>query len=195
VTVSLLSFLPPFSPFAICKDTTLRFSQSSFVLLLLCAFALGLLLPACNLQQSPAVTPTINPTQEQSAPTLAPTIFPSQLPLQSTPTQMSLTVAPLVVGTPVLVGTGAPTLNAALADDRYELTVRPGKTNIGVNLNLTLITGRVTLTLQGPTGIVWTQTFTASENSRIEVPITEGGTYEILVDIENFDGNYSLSWD
>lgn len=182
----------------------MRFSQSSFVLLLLCAFALGLLLPACNLQQSPAVTPTINPTQEQSAPTLAPTIFPSQLPLQSTlqppplqstPTQMSLTVAPLVVGTPVLVGTGAPTLNAALADDRYELTVRPGKTNIGVNLNLTLITGRVTLTLQGPTGIVWTQTFTASENSRIEVPITEGGTYEILVDIENFDGNYSLSWD
>ena len=51
------------------------------------------------------------------------------------------------------------------------------------------------MTMQGPDGVVWQKTFTTTENSRAEVTIQQGGTYEILVDINNFDGNYSISWD
>ena len=86
-------------------------------------------------------------------------------------------------------------MDAAAADDRYELQVRDGHT-IGVNYNITVTQGSVTMTMQGPDGIVWQKTFTATrENSRAEVTIQQGGTYEILVDINHFDGNYSISWD
>jgi hypothetical protein len=60
---------------------------------------------------------------------------------------------------------------------------------------VTITSGTINLTLQGPDGVVWQKTLTASETSRVEVPIKLGGTYEILVQIDRFDGNYSVSWD
>jgi hypothetical protein len=164
--------------------------------------AIGLLvfLSACNLQMSPALTPTIVVTQAQDVPptltpvpvgsTAQPTLAPPPLP---TPTVGIVTPIPLGVGTPGLTGTGVPTLSAALADDRYEIQVRPNAT-IGVNYTVNVITGSVTFTLQGPDGVLWQKTITATENTRVEVVVQQGGLYEVLVDINNFDGNYSLSW-
>jgi hypothetical protein len=110
----------------------------------------------------------------------------------STPLPGIPTVIPLG-GTPGS-GTLVPTLNPTDADQRYEMTVRDGKT-IGVNYEVTFTSGLITMTLQGPDGVVWQKTFTASETSRAEVTIRQGGTYEILVQIDRFDGNYSVSWD
>jgi hypothetical protein len=42
---------------------------------------------------------------------------------------------------------------------------------------------------------VWQKVFTASEAGRAEVQIEQGGTYEVLVDRENLDGSYAVSWD
>ncbi len=157
-------------------------------------------LAACNLQQvSPTSTP-ISVTDQQ--PDIGSTDIPSQptpLPLLSlTPNAVEQgglppTAVPLG-STPGVVGTGVPTLDSAAADDRYELQVRDGRT-VGVNYNVTVTQGSVTMTMQGPDGVVWQKTFTTTENSRAEVTIQQGGTYEILVDINNFDGNYSISWD
>jgi hypothetical protein len=162
-------------------------------------------LSACNLQQqgdpTPLVSITIHPQQATPTqalnpllPTLLPT--PTSLPLASlvavSPQPGIPTAIPLGVGTPNNALTS--TLNAAEADQHYELTVRDNKT-IGVNYIVTLVTGTVSMTLQGPDGVVWQKTLTVSETSRAEVPIKQGGIYEILVQIENFDGNYSVSWD
>lgn len=176
----------------------LRLSLPSFFILLL--------LSACNLQQQGDPTPTLDVTsQPQQEATLQPTL-PETLPtLRPTPTSLplaSLVAVTLQPGIPTAIPLGAstpsnaltPTLNAAEADQRYELTVRDNKT-IGVNYVVTLITGTVSMTLQGPDGLVWQKTLTVSETSRAEVAITQGGIYEILVQIENFDGNYSVSWD
>jgi hypothetical protein len=166
------------------------------------------LLAACNLQQGDP-TPTLNmtgqPPQDASPqpsltsplPTLRPT--PTSLPLASqsaaTPLPGIPTVIPLGGGTPGTPGgTLIPTLNPTDADQRYEMTVQDGKT-IGVNYVVTITSGTINLTLQGPDGVVWQKTLTASETSRAEVPIKLGGTYEILVQIDRFDGNYSVSWD
>jgi hypothetical protein len=164
-----------------------------------------LLLAACNLQLSPAVTPTavivtpeqqVVPTDIPAGDTLQPTLAPP--PLGATPTQFvpggtQPTVIPLG-GTPGLVGTGIPTLSAALADDRYEIQVRSNST-VGLNYTITLVTGTVTFTVQGVDGVLWQKTFTASETSRAEFTVQQGGMIELLVDIDRFDGNYSLNWD
>jgi hypothetical protein len=188
---------------------TMKLMSHFFRLHALIAICLiSLLLSACNLQQQGDPTPTLDvtsqpqqetlqPTQSESLPTLRPT--PTSLPLASlvavTPQPGIPTAIPLGAGT---AGTPSnaltPTLNAAEADQRYEMTVRDNKT-IGVNYVVTLITGTVSMTLQGPDGVVWQKTLTVSETSRAEVPIKQGGIYEILVQIENFDGNYSVSWD
>lgn len=171
-----------------------------------CLFVAALL-AACNLQQGD-VTPTLNATnrpQDASPqpsltaplPTLRPT--PTSLPVASlaavTPPPGIPTAIPLGGGTPgTSGGTLIPTLNPTDADQRYEMTVKDGKT-IGVNYVVTITSGTISMTLQGPDGVVWQKTLTASETSRAEVPIKLGGTYEILVQIDHFDGNYSVTWD
>jgi hypothetical protein len=181
---------------------SVSFFKSFFAACLLVAA----LLTACNLQQQGEATPTLNTTsQPQDAspqpsltapgPTLHPT--PTSLPLASvgavTPLPGIPTVIPLGGGTPGN-GTVIPTLNPTDADQRYEMTVKDGKT-IGVNYIVTITSGTISMTLQGPDGVVWQKTLTASETSRAEVPIKRGGTYEILVQIDHFDGNYSVNWD
>jgi hypothetical protein len=172
---------------------------------LFCLFAIiSLLLSACNLQQidpTPRVSITVQPQQATSTPALNPLLptlrpTPTSLPLAS----LSATTPLPGIPTPIPLGNGTPsnaltpTLNAAEADQRYEMTVPNNKT-IGVNYEVTLITGTVNMTLQGPDGVVWQKTLTTSETSRAEVPIQQGGVYEILVQIEQFDGNYSINWD
>ena len=173
-----------------------------FKLFLVVCLLVAVLLAACNLQQSIA-TPTLNATSQppqatatsaQILPTLRPT--PTSLPLASraavTPLPGIPTVIPLGGGTPG--GTLIPTLNPTDADQRYEMTVKDGKT-IGVNYVVTITSGTISMMLQGPDGVVWQKTLTASETSRAEVPIKLGGTYEILVQIDHFEGNYSVTWD
>jgi len=155
-----------------------------------------LLLSGCNLAFNPpppTTLPTFTP-EPQSVNTVAPTrtpfgaatqqptLLPPPLPTSNLPTAI-----PLGAG-------GTPTLNATLADQRYELQARPDHT-IGINYTITMTRGTVTLVLQGVDGLVWQQTFTAAETGRAEVPIKQGGTYEVLATIENFDGNFSITWD
>jgi hypothetical protein len=162
----------------------------------------ALLLTACNLQQQPPAPTTAAPTAE--APPAVASVTPDLRPtlllatLQPTPTPFFLVTAtlpaiPTVLNAPG--GSAQPTLDAALADERYEIQVRAGAT-IGVNYEITIgQRGTVTLSLQGPDGLVWQQVFTASETGRAEVTIEQGGTYEILVDHERLDGSYAISWD
>ena len=176
---------------------------------LLALFFISLVLSACNLQQQGDPTPTLEatsqpqpeatlqPTQAEALPTLRPT--PTSLPLASlaanTPQPGIPTAIPLGAGTAGAPGNAlTPTLDPALADQTYEITARPNDT-IGVNYEVTLITGTVNMTMQGPDGVVWQKTFTLSETSRAEVPVVQAGIYQILVQIENFDGNYAVSWD
>ena len=49
--------------------------------------------------------------------------------------------------------------------------------------------------LQGPDGLLWEKMFTATEVGREDVTIITGGLYEILVDRQNFSGNYAVSWE
>ncbi|MBZ0300113.1 MAG: hypothetical protein K8J31_10245 [Anaerolineae bacterium] len=163
--------------------------------------ALALLLAACNLQQQPPLSPTADDaltTPQQAATTTPPQAVTALPTLRPTPTQLTLvTVTQPAAPTPLDFNTGAgqPTLDAALADERYEIQVRSGAA-IGVNYEVTIGThGTVSMTLQGPDGVVWQQAFTASESGRKEVQIEQGGTYEVLVDRENLDGSYSVSWD
>lgn len=164
-------------------------------------FLFALLLAACNLQQGPQLTPT--------APTVAETplisvtdlpLLPSPAlpPLLPTPTQMTLvTQTPLTAPTPIGIdsgGSASPTMDVALADEHYELNARANST-VGINYDVTLTSGSVVMMLQGPDGLIWQKTFTATEKGREEVAITQGGTYEILVTHEHLDGNYSVSWD
>jgi hypothetical protein len=162
-----------------------------------------LLLAACNLQQQPATTPTPAPpdnSNPQTVPTVTPQ--PGMLPtLRPTPTQLTLTTVTslpqpttLDFGSEGTPGTPGPRLDSAQADDSYELQARAGST-FGLNYDITLIRGTVELYLQGPEGLLWQKTFTSSETGRHEITSAQGGTYEVLVDIENFDGNYALSWD
>ena len=43
--------------------------------------------------------------------------------------------------------------------------------------------------------MLWQKVFTASETGREEVQIEQGGAYVILVNRQNLDGSYSVSWD
>jgi hypothetical protein len=160
-----------------------------------------LFLAACNLQQQGEPTPTLSATQEQAA-TSTPVIEQTALPtLRPTPTSLSL-ATPIVsvtqqgIPTVLLPGTGTliPTVNPTGVAQRFEMTVRDGKT-IGVNYEVTMTGGSIRFTLQGTDGVVWQKTLTTSETTRVEVPIKLGGMYEILVNIDHFDGNFSVSWD
>jgi hypothetical protein len=163
-----------------------------------------LLLAACNLQQGEP-TSTISATEQveiSPQPTIAQTPSPT---LRATPTSLPLATqaafTPLP-GVPTVLAVGSstpnnaltPTLNPTDADQRHELRVRDGQT-VGVNYSVTLTGGSISFTMQGPDGVVWQKTLTTSETSRAEVTITQGGTYEILVQIDWLDGNYNVSWD
>lgn len=176
-----------------------RLSHLTYVLLL----AL-LVLAACNLQQGDP-TPTTSSTQQpqQDDDTQPTPSQPSLATLRPTPTSLPLVTQATSAqpGIPTAVPLGStpgnaltPTLNPAEADQRYELQARAGQT-VGVNYVVTITSGTIHFTMQGPDGVVWQKTLTTSETSRAEVPVTQGGTYEILVQIERFDGNYSVSWD
>lgn len=156
-----------------------------------------LLLAGCNLAFSPEA-PTAAPTQP-TEPEVANTLEPTRTPFGAATQPPTLLPPPLgTASVPTIIPVGAtagtPTLNAALADQRYELQVRADHT-IGVNYTITMTRGSVTLVLQGPDGLVWQQTFVASETGRAEVPVKQGGMYEVLATIENFDGNFNVSWD
>lgn len=165
---------------------------------------LVLLLAACNLQQQPVTTPTAQTPAEDANPQTVPTLTPQPgaLPtLLPTPTQLSLvTVTQLPLPTTIDFGsestpaTPGPRLDPAQADDHYQIEARAGAT-VGLNYDVTLERGTVELYLQGPEGLLWQKTFTSSETGRHEITNAAGGTYEVLVNIESFDGNYALSWD
>jgi hypothetical protein len=183
------------------KQFILRLRTLNFVL---CTV---LLLSACNLQQQGGATPTLNTTGQPEDVTPQPTLTSAQPTLRPTPTTFSLpttipstplpgvpTVIP-VGATPGTLGNGTliPTLNPTDADQRYEVTVKDGKTII-LNYVVTMTGGTLDFTLQGPDGVVWQKTLTTTETNRIEVPVKLGGTYELLVQIDHFDGNYSINW-
>ncbi|MBZ0285474.1 MAG: hypothetical protein K8L97_32390 [Anaerolineae bacterium] len=156
----------------------------------------ALLLSGCNLAFNPP-PPTTLPTFTAESESVN-TLEPSRTPFGTTAQPPTLLPPPLPTSnlpTAIPLGTaGTPTVNAALADQRYELQVRPNHT-IGVNYTITMTRGTVTLVLQGTDGLVWQQTFTTAETGRAEVPIKQGGMYEVLATIENFDGNFNISWD
>lgn len=159
-----------------------------------------LLLAGCNLQ---TLAPTPTPVESTAAADVTPTSLPSLTPLPDLTARPTL-VPPPLAETPTAVplgvssGTpnplaGEPTVDPATATQRYALTARAGKT-VGVNYNLIVTRGTVTLIMQGPEGVVWKQTFSATETGRVEVPV-QGGAYEILAQVERFDGSFDLSWD
>jgi hypothetical protein len=122
---------------------------------------------------------------------------PEQLQTRTQPGALATLLPPppgIAVTPGMTVGPDVPTMDAALADQRYEIEVRDGRT-VGVNYDVTVIRGSVLMVMQGPDGVVWQKTLTASETSRAEITVQQGGTYEVLVDIQNFDGQFQLSWD
>lgn len=160
-----------------------------------------LLLAACNLQQQPP-SMTAEPPSE-SDPQTAPSSVPagqstSQPTLLPTPTQITLvtaTLPPAPTTVDIIDGAGVATLDASQADERYPIEARSGAT-LGVNYEVTIgARGVVSMTVQGPDGLLWQKTFTTSETGRAEVQIKQGGTYEILVFRQNLDGSYAVSWD
>jgi hypothetical protein len=161
---------------------------------------IALLLAACNLQQGPV--PTLPPDTPPDSQIIATPTALDQIPalptLLPTPTQLIIVTTTPPVAAPTTIdfggGTGQPTIDAAFADERYAVEVRDGAT-IGMNYDVTINRGTISMILQGPDGVLWQQTFTASEAGRAEVQITQGGTYEVLVNRENLDGNYAVSWD
>lgn len=147
------------------------------------------LLAGCNLALTPA-TPTLESTIAPDA-----TLPPTRTSEPGNPTLAPPPFATNTVPTVVPLGINSTaTLDPALADQRYPLLVQPNNT-VGVNYTIVITSGSVTLFLQGTDGLVWQKTFTASETARAEVPVKQGGAYEILAQVENFDGSYSVTWD
>src|SRR5689334_3650477 len=118
-----------------------------FKLFLAICVVVGMLLTACNLQQQGEATPTLNVTSQPSQatatpdqilPTLRPT--PTSLPLASVGAVTPLPGIPTVM--PLGGGTLIPTLNPIDADQRYEMTVKDGKT-IGMNYVVTITSGTI----------------------------------------------------
>ncbi|MEP6984059.1 MAG: hypothetical protein ABI970_00575 [Chloroflexota bacterium] len=180
--------------------------RQKFTTLLL---GLSCVLTACNLQQTPVeVTPTLQPTPTAlSQPTDQPTRTPIGQPtvqqapqssvvaptlsLLQTPTALPLGVNPNATGTN---GTVIPTVSTQQAVKSTTIQVAAGKT-VGLNYVVTATGGSLTLTMQGPAGVVWQKTFTASETGRIEVAIQQAGAYDVMAQTDRFEGNYQLSWD
>src|SRR5262245_36922459 len=107
-------------------------------------FCAALLLAACNLQQQGGATPTLDTTGQPQDASPQPTLTSAQPTLRPTPTSFSLptTIPPTALpGIPTVIPVGAtagapgngtliPTLNPTDADQRYEVTVKDGKTII-----------------------------------------------------------------
>jgi hypothetical protein len=159
---------------------------------------LPFLLVACNLQQEPQASPTVAPVVDTPPGIASQTpLLQTQPTLLPTPTQLVLTtVTPLPVPTTIDIigGDTRPTLDATLADERYELQARANQT-VGINYDVTVTRGTVMMIMQGPDGLIWEKTFTTTEKGREEIAVTQGGTYEILVTRQQLDGNYAVSWD
>ncbi len=161
-----------------------------------------LLISACNLQQQTTPTPatTAAPAIVSQTPSLPQSV--TALPtLRPTPTQIFLvTATPVTDPTTVnfsnggTVVPGLPTQDAVLFDERYEVAAR-AETTITVIYDVALAQGTIFMILQGPDGLLWEKSFTATEAGSEAVTVTTGGTYEILVDRQNFDGNYAISWE
>lgn len=167
---------------------------------------MGLIITACNLQQTPLnPTPTLQPTPTTlSLPTEQPTRTPIGQPTaQSLPSSLiaptlstiqTPTVVPLGVSPNPASGTVIPTVSTQQAVKSTTIQVPTGKT-VGLNYVVTITSGSVTLTMQGPAGVVWQKTFTASETGRVEVPIQQAGAYDVMAQTDRFEGHYELSWD
>lgn len=166
------------------------------------------LLTACNLQQTPLnPTPTLQPTPTAlTQVTEQPTRTPQAA--QSIPTSQPSLVAPpgIVIGTAtalplgttpngiVTAGTVIPTVSTLQAVKSTTIQTSAGKT-VGLNYTVTMTSGSVTLTMQGPSGAVWQKTFTVSEAGRIEVLIPQSGAYDVMAQTDRFEGSYQLAWD
>lgn len=171
---------------------------------LLLVIGLLSLLTACNLQAVPSeVTPTLQPTPTALSqptelptrtpigqPTAQPNVNTPVLPILSTPTAIQLGgVTPNPSG-----GTIIPTVSTQEAVKSTTIQAAAGKT-VGLNYVVTMTAGSLTLTMQGPSGVMWQKTFTASETSRVEVTIQQAGAYDVMAHTDHFEGNYQLSWD
>jgi hypothetical protein len=161
---------------------------------------LALLLSACNLQQQTTPTPAATVAFATQTPQILPPVT-SLPPLQPTPTQLVLVTATLDTNPTTVnftssgtVATGQPTQDAALFDERYEVAAREEST-VTVIFDVTITSGTIFMILQGPDGLLWEKTFTATEAGREDVTILTGGLYEILVDRQNFSGNYAVGWE
>lgn len=167
-----------------------------------------LLIAGCNLQQAMptptlAVTPaspTTNATSIQESSTSQPGIQMTTRatlpppPLASTPTALPIGEIPPNAPTLAVLGPDVPTLSAASAAYRYEVKAAPGK-RLRLHYNIQLKTGAVSLVMQGPEGVIWQKSFTATAVSQDELTLAAGGVYEILVFAERFDGSYSVWWE
>ncbi len=163
------------------------------------------LLAACNLQ---AATPTIpaseTPPPATEAPTatsapLQPTLLPT--PGQFRPGQPEQPLQPLpppplpvTINAPGGSLNAQPTLDPAVADDRYEVEVGAGETR-AIVYEVTLTHGGLALQIQGADGVVWRKVLNASESSREAFTVQQGGVYELLVFRQNFDGSYAFRWE
>lgn len=173
------------------------------------AIGLSCLISGCNLQQTPLnPTPTLQATPTAlSEPTDQPTRTPIGNANQTIPTTLASLVAPpgvletptaLPLGTTpngvVTAGTVIPTMSTLQAVKSTTIQAAAGKT-VGLNYVVTMTSGSVTLTMQGPSGAVWQKTFTASETGRIEVTIPQSGAYDVMAQTDRFEGSYQLAWD
>ena len=177
--------------------------RTNIMLVSIIAFVLS----GCNLQQVPIVptatlmaTPTAFETQPDQ-PTRTP-INPAQ------PTVVDLAPPPLTgLVTPTAFPLGAtsaavtpgsgtiiPTVSTLEAVKSTTIQADAGRT-VGLNYTVTMTTGSLTLTMQGPGGAVWQKTFTAAETGRAEIIIPQTGAYDVMAHTERFDGTYTLSWD
>jgi|GEM_PF-5773786 len=161
----------------------------------------------CNLQQGPVVpTPTLIPTPTAFE---APADQPTRTPISPVaPTVVDLAPPPVtnlvtptafplgVTSAAVTPGSGTiiPTVSTLEAVKSTTIQADAGRT-VGLNYTVTMTTGSLTLTLQGPGGAIWQKTFTTAETGRAEITIPQTGAYDVMAHTDRFDGTYTLSWD
>jgi hypothetical protein len=125
----------------------------------------------------------------QPAPTTLASLVAPPGVIAQTPTALPLGASPNAN----ISGTIIPTVSTLQAVQSTTIQVAAGKT-VGLNYVVTMTSGSVTLTMQGPGGAVWQKTFTASETGRIEVAIQQAGEYAVMAQTDRFQGNYQLGW-
>jgi hypothetical protein len=166
-----------------------------------------LMLAACTLStDAPTRTPeTINPPTLEANPTQAantPIVLTQQVLPSRTPANNAPLVTPGQFSTPTTTGSvsgGTPLAPGTILvtkgqeDDRYVVPARTDHILI-LSYDVQVLTGTVAMTMQGADGVVWQKLFTTSEKTDAEIPIRQGGDYEVLINVEQFDGNYSMSW-